>query len=79
MRTLLLLVFCLATPPLCAQDDVLAVERAQDVRERDAARAAKDFASQLTKKLISPPGATLSLSAYPTTPNSVPKVFRSSA
>ena len=39
MRALLLLVFCLATPPLRAQDDVLAVERAQDLRGRDAASA----------------------------------------
>jgi hypothetical protein len=39
MRALLLLVFCLSTLPLFAQDDVLAVERAQDVRGRDAASA----------------------------------------
>ncbi|HZN37681.1 MAG TPA: hypothetical protein VFD82_02700 [Planctomycetota bacterium] len=40
MRFLLLLVVCLyplTATPLCAQDDVLAVERAQDLRARDAA------------------------------------------
>jgi hypothetical protein len=39
MRTLLLLVVCLVAPRLRAQDDIPMVERAQDLRARDAASA----------------------------------------